>query len=41
MNYLRPGIKRGNITAAEDDLIIRLQSLLGNCWSLIAARLPG
>lgn len=41
MNYLRPGIKRGNITAAEEDLIIQLQSLLGNRWSLIAARLPG
>ncbi|XP_071919091.1 uncharacterized protein [Coffea arabica] len=41
MNYLRPGIKRGNVTEAEEDLIIRLQSLLGNRWSLIAARLPG
>lgn len=41
MNYLRPGIKRGNITADEEDLIIRLQSLLGNSWSLIAGRLPG
>lgn len=41
MNYLRPGIKRGNITADEEDLIIRLQSLLGNRWSLIAGRLPG
>ncbi|RVW14838.1 Myb-related protein Zm38 [Vitis vinifera] len=30
MNYLRPGIKRGNFTADEDDLIIRLRSLLGN-----------
>ncbi|KAJ4840927.1 hypothetical protein Tsubulata_001132 [Turnera subulata] len=41
MNYLRPGIKRGNITPEEDDLIIRLHSLLGNRWSLIAGRLPG
>ncbi|KAL3499035.1 hypothetical protein ACH5RR_041767 [Cinchona calisaya] len=41
MNYLRPGIKRGNITADEEDVIIRLQSLLGNRWSLIAGRLPG
>ncbi|KAK8509692.1 hypothetical protein V6N13_093545 [Hibiscus sabdariffa] len=41
MNYLRPDIKRGNITADEDDLIIRLHSLLGNRWSLIAGRLPG
>ncbi|KAG6663700.1 hypothetical protein I3843_02G033400 [Carya illinoinensis] len=41
MNYLRPNIKRGNITPDEDDLIIRLHSLLGNRWSLIAGRLPG
>ena len=41
MNYLRPDIKRGNISPDEDDLIIRLHSLLGNRWSLIAARLPG
>ncbi|XP_078430741.1 transcription factor MYB1-like [Wolffia australiana] len=41
LNYLRPDIKRGNITKEEDDLIIRLHKLLGNRWSLIAARLPG
>ncbi|CAK9148489.1 unnamed protein product [Ilex paraguariensis] len=41
MNYLQPGIKRGNITADEEDLIIRLHTLLGNRWSLIAGRLPG
>lgn len=41
MNYLRPDIKRGNITPDEEDLIIRLHSLLGNRWSLIAGRLPG
>ncbi|XP_027334676.1 transcription factor MYB8-like [Abrus precatorius] len=41
MNYLRPDIKRGNITPEEDDLIIRMHSLLGNRWSLIAGRLPG
>lgn len=41
MNYLRPDIKRGNITADEDDLIIKLHALLGNRWSLIAGRLPG
>ncbi|CAK7335789.1 unnamed protein product [Dovyalis caffra] len=41
MNYLRPDIKRGNITPDEDDLIVRLHSLLGNRWSLIAGRLPG
>ncbi|KAL7123599.1 hypothetical protein ACP275_01G115200 [Erythranthe tilingii] len=41
MNYLRPGIKRGNISEDEEDLIVRLHGLLGNRWSLIAGRLPG
>ncbi|KAL3511623.1 hypothetical protein ACH5RR_024340 [Cinchona calisaya] len=41
LNYLRPDIKRGNITVDEEDLIIRLHKLLGNRWSLIAGRLPG
>ncbi|XP_077234257.1 transcription factor MYB1-like [Tasmannia lanceolata] len=41
LNYLRPDIKRGNITEEEEDLIIRLHKLLGNRWSLIAGRLPG
>ncbi|KAF2315191.1 hypothetical protein GH714_038386 [Hevea brasiliensis] len=41
MNYLRPDIKRGNITSDEEDLIIRMHALLGNRWSLIAGRLPG
>ncbi|XP_074565110.1 transcription factor MYB1-like [Curcuma longa] len=41
LNYLRPGIKRGNISADEEELIIRLHKLLGNRWSLIARRLPG
>ncbi|KAK1280874.1 Transcription factor TT2 [Acorus gramineus] len=41
MNYLRPNIKRGNISKEEEDLIIRLHKLLGNRWSLIAGRLPG
>ncbi|KAL3619521.1 Transcription factor [Castilleja foliolosa] len=41
MNYLRPGIKRGNISEDEEDLIVRLHRLLGNRWSLIAGRLPG
>ncbi|KAJ4954116.1 hypothetical protein NE237_030948 [Protea cynaroides] len=41
LNYLRPDIKRGNIGPDEEDLIIKLHSLLGNRWSLIAGRLPG
>ncbi|XP_077241715.1 transcription factor MYB1-like [Tasmannia lanceolata] len=41
LNYLRPDIKRGNISNEEEELIIRLHRLLGNRWSLIAGRLPG
>ncbi|KAL5770934.1 hypothetical protein ACOSP7_015088 [Xanthoceras sorbifolium] len=41
LNYLRPDIKRGNISPDEEELIIRLHKLLGNRWSLIAGRLPG
>ncbi|GMY36403.1 transcription repressor MYB5-like [Fagus crenata] len=41
LNYLRPDIKRGNISEDEEDLIIKLHKLLGNRWSLIARRLPG
>ncbi|XP_002978781.2 transcription factor MYB34 isoform X2 [Selaginella moellendorffii] len=41
INYLRPDLKRGNITEEEDELIIKLHSLLGNRWSLIAGRLAG
>ncbi|XP_031475586.2 transcription repressor MYB6-like [Nymphaea colorata] len=41
MNYLRPDIKRGNISSDEEELILKLHALLGNRWSLIAGRLPG
>ncbi|MCO5574815.1 hypothetical protein L7F22_028608 [Adiantum nelumboides] len=40
-NYLRPGIKRGNFSAEEEESIIQLHALLGNRWSTIAAHLPG
>jgi len=30
LNYLKPDIKRGNISSDEEDLIIRLHKLLGN-----------
>ncbi|KAI4329092.1 hypothetical protein L6164_021393 [Bauhinia variegata] len=40
LNYLRPNIERGNISIEQEDLILRLHKLLGNRWSLIAARLP-
>ncbi|XP_076924883.1 myb-related protein 308-like [Bidens hawaiensis] len=41
INYLRPDLKRGNFSEEEDELIIKLHSLLGNKWSLIAGRMPG
>ncbi|KAJ0565183.1 putative transcription factor MYB-HB-like family [Helianthus annuus] len=41
MNYLRPGIKRGNFTAEEDEMIIRLHSIHGSRWSFIASELSG
>ncbi|KAL5547789.1 hypothetical protein UlMin_003020 [Ulmus minor] len=40
-NYLRPDIKRGEMSEEEEDLIIRMHKLLGNRWSLIAGRIPG
>ncbi|GMH18864.1 hypothetical protein Nepgr_020705 [Nepenthes gracilis] len=40
-NYLRPDIKRGNFTKEEEETIIELHQMLGNRWSVIAARLPG
>nr|CAB3494415.1 unnamed protein product [Digitaria exilis] len=41
INYLRPDIKRGNFSADEEALIVRLHAELGNRWSAIAAQLPG
>ncbi|KAG8059790.1 hypothetical protein GUJ93_ZPchr0002g26447 [Zizania palustris] len=40
INYLRPDLKRGNFTAAEEETVIKLHGLLGNKWSKIASRLP-
>ncbi|CAH9058521.1 unnamed protein product [Cuscuta epithymum] len=41
-NYLRPDLKRGKFTAEEEQLIIKLHSVIGNNrWSAIATRLPG
>ncbi|KAL2331769.1 hypothetical protein Fmac_019350 [Flemingia macrophylla] len=36
LNYLRPNIKRGNYTADEDDIIIRLHQKLGNKYAHIS-----
>uniref|UniRef100_A0ACD5YVL0 Uncharacterized protein n=1 Tax=Avena sativa TaxID=4498 RepID=A0ACD5YVL0_AVESA len=41
INYLRPDVKRGNFTSEEEDVIIQLHAMLGNRWSMIAAKLPG
>ncbi|KAE8681312.1 Protein ODORANT1 [Hibiscus syriacus] len=40
-NYLRPDLKRGLLSEAEEQLVIDLHSRLGNRWSKIVARLPG
>ncbi|XP_060214823.1 MYB-like transcription factor EOBI [Lycium barbarum] len=41
LNYLKPDIKRGNLTPQEQILILELHSKLGNRWSKIAQHLPG
>ncbi|XP_047321397.1 transcription factor MYB62 [Impatiens glandulifera] len=41
LNYLKPDIKRGNLTPKEQLLILDQHSKLGNRWSKIAQQLPG
>lgn len=41
LNYLKPDVKRGNLTPQEQLLILELHSKLGNRWSKIAQYLPG
>lgn len=41
LNYLRPDVRRGNITLKEQLLILELHSQWGNRWSKIAQYLPG
>ncbi|XP_074586373.1 transcription factor LAF1-like [Curcuma longa] len=41
INYLRPGLKRGNFATEEEETIMKLQAQLGNKWSQIAMHLPG
>ncbi|EEF27793.1 DNA binding protein, putative, partial [Ricinus communis] len=41
LNYLKPDVKRGNLTPQEQLLILDLHSKLGNRWSKIAQHLPG
>ncbi|XAR62707.1 hypothetical protein NMG60_11017563 [Bertholletia excelsa] len=41
VNYLRPDLKRGQITPHEENLILELHARWGNRWSTIARSLPG
>ncbi|KAA8542717.1 hypothetical protein F0562_023784 [Nyssa sinensis] len=41
LNYLKPDVKRGNLTPQEQLLILDLHSKWGNRWSKIAQHLPG
>ncbi|KAH7532782.1 hypothetical protein FEM48_Zijuj04G0058600 [Ziziphus jujuba var. spinosa] len=41
VNYLRPGLKRGQLTPQEEGIVIELHGLWGNKWSTIARYLPG
>ncbi|MQM18048.1 hypothetical protein Taro_051032 [Colocasia esculenta] len=41
LNYLRPDVRRGNITPQEQILILQLHARWGNRWSKIAQQLPG
>ncbi|KAI4303946.1 hypothetical protein MLD38_039523 [Melastoma candidum] len=41
VNYLRPDLKRGQITPNEEKIIIDLHARWGNRWSTIARSLPG
>ncbi|CAL0321168.1 unnamed protein product [Lupinus luteus] len=41
VNYLRPDLKRGQITPQEESIILELHTMWGNRWSAIARSLPG
>ncbi|TYJ20250.1 hypothetical protein E1A91_A09G250600v1 [Gossypium mustelinum] len=41
VNYLRPDLKRGQITPHEESKILELHARWGNRWSTIARSLPG
>lgn len=41
LNYLKPDVKRGNLSPEEQFLILELHSKWGNRWSRIAQYLPG
>nr|AGH20616.1 transcription factor MYBJ7 [Macrotyloma uniflorum] len=41
LNYLRPNIKHGQFSDAEDKIICSLFAGIGSRWSIIASQLPG
>ncbi|XP_043705083.1 MYB-like transcription factor EOBII [Telopea speciosissima] len=41
VNYLRPGLKRGQLTPQEERIVIELHGFWGNKWATIARCLPG
>ncbi|KAJ1418949.1 SANT/Myb domain [Sesbania bispinosa] len=41
LNYLRPNIKHGEFSDAEDKIICTLFASIGSRWSIIASQLPG
>ncbi|XP_020598230.1 transcription factor RAX2-like [Phalaenopsis equestris] len=41
LNYLRPNIKHGEFSEAEDNTICTLFASIGSRWSIIASQLPG
>lgn len=41
VNYLRPDLKKGQITPYEERIILELHAIWGNRWSTIARSLPG
>uniref|UniRef100_A0A6M2E7M0 MYB family protein n=1 Tax=Populus davidiana TaxID=266767 RepID=A0A6M2E7M0_9ROSI len=41
LNYLRPNLKRGHISAEEEQIITQFHGQWGNKWARIARRLPG
>ncbi|MCD7463355.1 hypothetical protein HAX54_050395 [Datura stramonium] len=41
LNYLKPDVKRGNLSPHEQLLILELHAKWGNRWSKIAEHLPG
>jgi hypothetical protein len=40
-NHLQPDVRKGEWTAEEDELIVKLQAEIGNQWAKIAKYLPG